>query len=130
MPVLDIFYIILLICASALCIALIIYLARITKSVKQIEIRVNNLSDEMKPLIESTTELSTKLSELSDNAKEQVSSVKNIITAVHDRVDVILDFEESIRGGLEQPIKGLIKNLSAVFNGVNTFVNAYKKNNR
>ena len=130
MTVLTVFYIILLVCASALCIALIIYINRITKSVKEIEVQVTNLSSEMKPLIESTAELSNRLMELSDQAKNQVDSVKNIISAVQNRVDVILDFEESIRGGLETPIKGLIKNLSAVYNGVNTFINAYKKNNR
>jgi uncharacterized protein YoxC len=130
MPLITIFYIILLVCASALCIALIVYLNRITKSIKQIEVKVNDLSTELKPLITSTTELTGRLNDLSDDAREQVDSVKNIITAVQDRVDVILDFEESVRGGLEQPIKGLLKNLSAFYNGVNTFVNAYKKNHR
>lgn len=130
MPLITVFYIILLVCASALCIALIIYIGRITKSVNQIEVQVKDLSKDLKPLITSTTELSGRLSALSDDAREQVDSVKNIIELLKDRVDIILDFEESIRGGLEQPIKGLLKNLSAFYNGVNTFVNAYKKNNR
>ncbi len=128
MTVLTVFNLILLVCASALCIALIIYIGRITKSVKQIETQVTNLSGEMKPLIESVTDLSGKLTQLSDDANEQVDSVKHIISSVRDRVDVILDFEESIRGGLEPPIKGLVKNLSAFYDGVNTFINTYRNN--
>jgi hypothetical protein len=49
------------------------------------------------------------------------------VTNVKDRVDQILLLEEKIRGGFEVSALDLIKNLSAISNGVSAFWNAYKK---
>jgi len=46
---------------------------------------------------------------------------------VKHRVDMILGFEERIRRGIEEPVLGLVRNVSAVVNGVNAFWNSYKK---
>ena len=50
-----------------------------------------------------------------------------MIMSVKNRVDMILSFEEKIRRGIEEPILGLLRNFSAVINGINAFWNAYKK---
>jgi len=127
MEIVSVFNVLLLLCASALCIALIIYLNRVTKSVKGIEDNLKDISTQIKPLISSTTFLSEKLNYISEEIKEQVYIGKNIVTEVKDRVDTILDLEEKIRGGFESSIFDLIKNLSAVSNGVSAFWNAFKK---
>lgn len=126
MDALTIFYIILLLCASALCIALIIYLNRITKSIKSIESDIKEYSNEIKPLLESTTNLSEKFNLLTAQANEQADIVKNIISDVKDHIDKILSLEEKLRKGIEDPVTDVVKNLSAVVNGVNTFWNTYK----
>ncbi len=127
MEIVSVFNVLLLLSASALCIALIIYLNRVTKSVKGIEDSLKDISSQIKPLISSTTVLSEKLNYISEEIKEQVYIGKNIVTEVKDRVDTILDLEEKIRGGFESSIFDLIKNISAISNGVNAFWSAFKK---
>ncbi len=123
----SIFEILLLLSASGLCIALIVYLNRVTKSVNGIEDSLKDISTQIKPLISSTTVLSEKLNYISEEIKEQVYIGKSIVTEVKDRVDTILDIEEKIRGGFETSIFDLIKNISAVSNGVSAFWSAFKR---
>jgi uncharacterized protein YoxC len=127
MDTVSIFYIILLISASILCLALIFYVNKITNAIKNIEAEIKDLSSQVKPLINASTELSEKLNYLSGEAKSQVGTVKEIISKVKDRVDMILSLEEQLRGSLEKPLTGLLKNLSAVSNGVNTFWKTFTK---
>lgn len=127
MDTVSIFYIILLISASILCLSLIYYINRITNSIKSIESEIKDLSDQIKPLIAAATELSEKLNNLSAEAKGQVNLVKETIGKVIDRVDMILSVEEQLREGLEKPINGLIKNLSAVSSGITTFWKTFTK---
>ncbi len=127
MDTVSIFYIILLLSASILCLALIYYINRITNSMKDIQSEIKELSDQIKPLIVSATELSDKINYLSAETKGQVNLVKETIGKVIDRVDMILSVEEQLREGLEKPINGLIKNLSAISNGITTFWKTFTK---
>lgn len=119
--------IILLLAASALCIFLIIYVNRITKSVRSIESGINNFTVEIRPLIESTTALSNNINEITEGAKDQIDMTKSIVTDVKDRVDLILNYEERIREGIEGPVFGLLKNLSAIAKGFEAFWKTFKK---
>ena len=75
--------------------------------------------------IERVLQLSEKLNDVSEKASGQLDVSKEIIFNVRDRVDKILNLEEKVRKGVEEPAMQLIKNLSAVVNGVNTFWSAY-----
>ncbi len=127
MDIVNIFYIILLICASVLCLALIFYLNKITHTIRDIEGEIKELSGQIKPLISSSLELSEKLNYLSGEAKSQINIIKETIGRVKDRVDMILSLEERLREGLERPLTGLLKNLSALSNGINTFWKTFKQ---
>lgn len=127
MDTVSIFYIVLLASASILCLALIFYINKITTSIKFIEIEIKAISEQVKPLIETSAELSEKLNSLSDEAVSQVTIVKEIVGKVKDRVELILSLEEQLREGLEKPLTGLLKNLSAVSNGVSTFWKTFTK---
>jgi uncharacterized protein YoxC len=127
MNVLSVLNVILLISASLLCLALIYYLYKITKSFEEIKNKVNELSSELKPLIASTTELSDKLNDITVNARDQVDMTRNIIGNIKDRVDIVLGFEERMRSKIEEPTLGLIRNVSAVVNGIAAFWNSYRK---
>lgn len=127
MDILTVFYIILLLSASVLCIALVIYLKQITKSVKEISNDIQELTGQIKPLIISTTELSNKLSSVADQAKNQLNVTKEMVNNVKEHVDALLSIEEKIRGGIEKPVLSLINNLSAVVNGIEAFWHKYKK---
>ena len=127
MNLVPVFTIILLASASALCIALIVYLNRISRSIKFIEAELRDLSSEIKPMLTSTTELGNSLNRISEEVGRQLNVTKNIVTKVDDRVDTILELEEKIRGGFEGSVLDLLKNLSAISNGVSAFWNAYKR---
>jgi uncharacterized protein YoxC len=133
MELLNILYIVLLVCASILCIALIVYLNKITKSVDRLEDEVKDISDKSKPLIISVNSLTEKFNGIADDtkdivndAKEQFEVVKGIVSDVKEHADKILDLEEKVRRGIENPVSDIVKNLSALVNGINTFWKTYK----
>jgi uncharacterized protein YoxC len=111
----------LLISASALCIALIYYIQKIVQSVQSINDNIKELSSEFKPLIKSTLELSDKLNQITNDTRSQLNVAKSIISDFRDRADRILNLESKIRGGFEDAIMPLINNLHAVGKGVETF---------
>jgi uncharacterized protein YoxC len=125
--IVTVLYVILLASASVLCIALVVSLSRISRTVKEIEIEIKDLSLTMKPLIASATNLSEKLNQLSDSADDQLLVTRNIVSKVNDRVDTILNLEENIRRGFEVPILDFIKGFSAIANGISAFWKAYKR---
>ena len=127
MSAIEILTIVLIIFASALCVALIIYLGKITSAVKAMQNNLNKLSSDIQPLITSVSDLANKLSEVTEDTKEQLEVSKNIVYSVRDRVDTILDLEEKVRGGIEEPLTVILKNLKAISNGVTAFLNYFKK---
>jgi uncharacterized protein YoxC len=127
MNVVTVLSIILLIFASLLCLALIYYLYKITLSFEEIKTRINEIAADLKPLLTSTTELSDKLSEITTEMRGQVNITRDMVMSVKNRVDTILSFEQKLRRGIEEPVLTLIRNVSAVVNGINAFKNAYKK---
>jgi uncharacterized protein YoxC len=128
MSVLDIFLIILIASASALCIALIFYIKKITSSVHSVEVDLKEVSIQIKPLIASATNLSEKLNHLSQEIGSQLETTKEIVNDVRNRVETILQLEEKVRRGFEEPVMDVVKNFSAVVNGVKAFWNTYRKN--
>jgi hypothetical protein len=123
----NIFFIILLASSSGLCIALIIYLYRITRSVNKLEIDIKDFTDLIKPLIASAINLSEKLNFISDQAKQPIIIVKEVVEDIKDRIDVILEFEEKLRKGVEGPLTKLLNSLSGISNGINAFWDSYKR---
>jgi len=127
MSFIDIFTIILLISASALCIALIFYLAKITSSVRAMQKDLNEISAKINPLIVNVSELTEKISTITEDAKGQIQTSKNIVQSVKNRVDTILSLEERARDGIEGPLMTLVTNFRAIANGLNTFLSYFKK---
>jgi uncharacterized protein YoxC len=127
MELINIFYIILLTSASGLCIALIIGLYRITRSVNKIELDIKDLTHQIKPLIASTTNFSEKLNFISDEAKQPIIIVKEVVEDIKDRINVIIEFEEKLRKGVEGPLTKLLNSVSGISNGIKAFGNSYKR---
>jgi uncharacterized protein YoxC len=127
MELVNIFYIILFASSSGLCIALIIYLYRITRSVNKIELDIKDLTNQIKPLIASTINLSEKLNFLSEEVKQPIIVVKEVIEDIKDRINVILEFEEKLIKGVKGPLTKLLNSLSGISNGINVFWNTYKR---
>lgn len=126
MNITEILTVILIASASALCIALIYYLNQIVKSVQSINNNIKELSSKIKPLIQSTLELSDKLNQITNEAKSQLSISRSIVTDFRDRADKVLNMENKIRSGIEDAVMPFIQNLHAVSKGIETFWRNFK----
>ncbi|MCH7965491.1 MAG: hypothetical protein IH950_08050 [Bacteroidetes bacterium] len=123
----DILLLVLIIAATALCIVLIYYIWKISNAVNAMQVDINELSKTLQPLLKSTTELSNNLKEITENARAHVDISKNVVLSIKDRVDTILQFEEKVRRGIEGPVMSFIKEITALNNGLNTFLSYFRK---
>lgn len=121
MDTIEILTIILLISASALCVALIYYVQQIVKSVHSVSTDIQSLSYKLNPLIESTFVLSVKLAHITDEAESQLKISKSIVSDIRDRADNILNMEAKIRNSVENTVMPIVKNINAVGLGVGAF---------
>jgi peptidoglycan hydrolase CwlO-like protein len=127
MTLIEILTAVVLVLGALLCIALIIYLGRITNSIKQLQDNISDLSLKLIPLLSTLSELSEKISDLSNEAVSQLEISKRIVSNVKEHVDKILELEEKIRWGIEDPVDKILNNFKAISNGINTFFNHLKK---
>ncbi len=123
--VIDIFVIILLISASALCVFLIFSLKKIITSIEGIQTDLHSLSQQTGPLLESVIDVSNKISVVSDSVEEQLSVSRHIIYSIKERVDSLLSLEKKIQDEFETPIVELIKNVTAIRKGIQSFWKSY-----
>ena len=127
MTLIDVLTVVVLILVSALIISLIFYLGKITRSIQELQKDISDLTDKVEPLVSSLSDLTSKISDLSDQAETQLATTEKIIFSVRDRVNTVLDLEEKVRAGIEGPVMGIINELKAILNGVNTFLHYLKK---
>ena len=121
MDTIEILTIILLISASALCIALIHYVRQIVKSVHSVSTDIQGLSYKLNPILQSTFMLSEKLAHVTDEAESQLQISKSIVSDIRDRADKILNIESKIRGRIEDAVVPLLTNFQALRNGISSF---------
>ena len=126
MDIVQILTIVLIVSASALCIALIFYLNKIVKSVQSVNNDIHELSANLKPLIQSTLELSDNLNKITSDAKDQLKISRSIISDFRERADKILSIENKIRSGVEDAVMPFVKNLHAIGIGVESFWRNFK----
>ncbi len=127
MDIIQILTAILLLSAAMLCIALIFYFKRIVGSMAVVEQELKDLNATLKPLINSTLELTKNLNEVSENAKKQLQVSKKIIDDIRYRVDKVLELEEKVRDGINTAVTPLISNLTAFRKGLETFWRNFKE---
>ena len=122
----EILTVILLISASALCIALIYFIYQIVKSVQSISLNIEEFSFNFNPLIQSTLELSEKLNHITNEVESQLQISKSIFSDIRVQADKILNIETKIRNGIEDAVIPLGKNLHAVGKGIESFWRSFR----
>lgn len=125
--VVQIFSVLLLIAASLLCIYLIIYLKKIVEVISDVRRDINQLSQNLLPLVESLQNLSNSIIEVSEDVKSQISKVRWIFDEVKERFEKLFIFEQRMKQAVEVPANNLFNNLQAIKKGVSTFFTALKK---
>jgi uncharacterized protein YoxC len=123
MPVSEIFSIILMGAASLLCLALVVYLYKITKSVTIIQENISGLLTEFHPVINNITEMTEKINAMTEELKQPVYEAVDVIDEIKERVDVIFNVEEKVRNAVGA-------NLTGIYNGIRSFFETYKGNGR
>ena len=126
MNVTEILTVILLISASALCIALIYFMYQIAKSVHSISLNIEEFSFKLNPLIQSTFELSEKLTHITYEVESQLQISKSIFSDIRERADKILNIETKIRNGVVDAVIPAVKNLYALGKGVESFWKSFR----
>jgi uncharacterized protein YoxC len=126
--ILEIFEVVLLISATALCVFLIIFLKDLSKSVSEMQTDIHRIADQINPLLESLQSLSNSVIIVSDEVKSQLSKTKWIVDEVKSKVESILNFERKMMGKVDSPLHDLLSNLNAIKRGVITFFEALRKN--
>ena len=112
--------------AALLCIALIYYLNKIVKSVQSVNSDIKELSSNLKPLIQSTLELSDNLNKITANVKDQINVTQTIVSDFRERADKILNIESRLRSGFDAAVMPLVQTLRAIGRGVETFWRNFK----
>lgn len=127
--IIELAQIILLLSAAALCIFLIYYVGKITKSITEIQIELHKMTQELQPLILSFEKLSTTITLLSTDVKNQLGKVTWLFDEIKSKVESVFNFQDRIREKFENPAQGLLNNLGAVKNGVSAFWHSLKRKN-
>jgi len=124
--IIQIFQVLLLASATVLCVALVYYIFRLTKSFEKMQADISRIADEIHPLLESFDSLALSIKNITTHVEEQMASVAWIVDSVKSRVVDLLEVERKIREGIEAPIQSLTTNLNAVKKGIATFVQRLK----
>ncbi|MDZ7767333.1 MAG: hypothetical protein U5K00_23440 [Melioribacteraceae bacterium] len=127
MNITDILTVVLLILASALCIALIYYNFMIAKSVRAMSSNFEKISNKINSFIDSAQEISKKIDDVADEIDSQLKVSGSVVTDVREFGNKLLSVESKMRDGIEETIIPLAKNLRALGKGVSSFWKNYKK---
>lgn len=125
--VVQIFSVLLLIAASVLCVYLIIYLKKIVEDISDIRKDINQLSQNLLPLVDSLQNLSNSIIEVSEDVQSQIDKVRWIFDEVKERFEKLFLLEQRMKNAVEVPANNLINNLQAIKKGVSTFFSTMKK---
>ncbi|MDP3149746.1 MAG: hypothetical protein Q8N83_11520 [Ignavibacteria bacterium] len=124
--IIQIFQVLLLASATVLCVALVYYIFRLTKSFEKMQTDISRIADEIHPLLESFDSLALSIKNITTHAEEQMASVSWVVNSIKSRVVDLLEVERKIREGIEAPLLSLTTNLNAVKKGIATFVQRLK----
>lgn len=124
--IIQIFQVLLLASATVLCVSLVYYIFRLTKSFEKMQTDISRIADEIHPLLESFDSLALSIKNITTHAEEQMASISWVINSIKSRVVDLLEVERKIREGIEAPIQSLTTNLNAVKKGIATFVQRLK----
>ncbi|MGD8777765.1 MAG: hypothetical protein PVH88_02260 [Ignavibacteria bacterium] len=119
MPLLDILLIVLIICASAFCIYLIISFRKINSSIEIIQKDIHRISEEALPLIESLKQTSQNASKLIENANTRINDLSDEVRTFKNKVTNFSLIKT--KSSIGNPVTDLVKKLRSISNGMKAF---------
>lgn len=111
-----------LLAVAALCVYLIVLLARVKESIAAIEVTVKDVAAHVVPVLDNVEFLTTKANSIAETVEEQMGVVKESVDTLKTMTDTIAQFERDIQSHVEGPIRETASVVRAVSKGVKTFI--------
>jgi uncharacterized protein YoxC len=124
MTVIEIFLVLLILCASALCIFVIIYLRRVFEQVAAVRNDIHQLVERTVPVLENLEEVAKRANKIVTEAENYWDEIDRSIKNLRERVTNLKSLSK-LRDAQSQATD-LIKNLKAFAKGFTAFWQEYK----
>lgn len=111
-----------LLCVSALCVYLIVVLARVKETVGHVEKDVKDLAAHALPILENTEYITARLKSVAENMDDQMLTVRESIASIREIADNVVALERKIQERIEGPVLDGVSYLSAIVTGIRTFI--------
>ncbi len=125
MTVLDIFLIILIIAATALCLYVIVSLRKSIIQIEQLQKDVKQLVENTIPVLHNINEVTTKVNRVVTEAENYWDEIDRAIKNLKEKAAGLTSLTRF--ADAENPAQDLIKNLKALSKGISVFWNEYKR---
>jgi uncharacterized protein YoxC len=120
-PILVIALTLALLCLSALCVYLIVVLARVRDILNGMEKDFKEMTTRTVPILENMEYITSRVKSITENIDDQVMIVRESISSVRQIADNIVAMERKVQDRIEGPILDSVAFVASVFNGVRTF---------
>jgi uncharacterized protein YoxC len=112
---------------SALCLSMIYFIYRITKSVEAVQRDIQKISGQINPLLDSLNTLSRSVKSLSDDIRDQLQKINWIVDEVKSKVETVVQIEEKVRDVMSNPVHNIMGTIQGLKQGFTTAFNFFKK---
>ncbi len=124
MNLVDIFLIILIVCASLLCIFLILYLRKIVVKIEEMQRDIHTIVDDTRPVLTNLSETTGRVNKIVSDVEDYWKELDHSIQNLRNKVTDITSFKKF--RDKDNPAKNLVKNLRALIKGISSFWQEYK----
>jgi uncharacterized protein YoxC len=111
-----------LLCVSALCVYLIVVLARVKETIGHVEKNLQELTAHAMPVLENTEYITARLKSVAENLDDQMLTVRESIASIREIADNVVALERKIQERIEGPVLDGVSYLSAIVTGIRTFI--------
>ncbi len=115
---LDVAQLLALLCVSALCVYLIVVLARFKDLLSALQKNVAEFTLYAKPVLENLLFITEKFRSVAMKIDEQANIMKGSLESIKLAADNVVAFEQRVQRWLEEPIVRITSALSGFVNGV------------
>ena len=123
---LVVFQIIALLSVSALCIYVIVVLAKGRSILMDLRQDMRKMTEHTIPVLENLEVITTKFRTVAGSIEEQVDLVKDSIRSVKQIADDLVAFERKVQDRVETPVLEAASFIAAVYKGLRTFLDRVK----